>query len=127
MNQQAGNDRHTQPPQPSQNQEQWNAQGWSDEPVPAIGAPKLGVTISIRLDPESARIVRRAARLRAKTLSEFVRGATLREATSVVREAETTAIQITSARVVSSSAGGKAAASDSAATSTSSRNVVLKA
>lgn len=114
-------------PQPSQNEEQWNSEGWSNEPTPAVSAPKLGVTISIRLDPESARIVRRAARLKAKTLSEFVRGATVREATSVVDQAETASIQITSAKLLSTSSGNRSTASNNTtAASPNSPEIVLQ-
>jgi|SRR6476620_2632089 uncharacterized protein (DUF1778 family) len=65
---------------PTESDAQWSAAGWSDTPVELTAAPKLGATISIRLDPEMARLARRAARCKGWTLSEFVRRATIKEA-----------------------------------------------
>jgi len=52
--------------------EDWEAKGWSRESEPLTAAPQLGAMISIRLDPNSASLVRRAARLLGMTRSEFV-------------------------------------------------------
>jgi hypothetical protein len=46
----------------------------------------LEATISIRFDPDGARLLRRAARLRGVTKSEFVRQATLQAAQKTVDE-----------------------------------------
>lgn len=64
----------------------WEAQGWSSEPEVISAAPRLEATISIRFDPDGARLLRRAARLRGVTTSEFVRQATLQAAQKAVDE-----------------------------------------
>jgi uncharacterized protein (DUF1778 family) len=72
---------------PSQTLGEWEAQGWASESVPMTAAPRLETTISIRFDPESATLLRRAARLQGLTKSQFVRQATLQEARKTIDEA----------------------------------------
>ena len=64
--------------------EDWEAKGWAEDPEPLTAAPRLGTMISVRLDPEGARSVRRAARAEGMTQSEFVRRAALRSAAEVI-------------------------------------------
>jgi uncharacterized protein (DUF1778 family) len=71
---------------PAETLADWEAQGWSSEPVEISAAPRLEATISIRFDPEGARLLRRAARLKGMTKSEFVRQATLQAAQKTVDE-----------------------------------------
>ena len=78
----------TNPFLPSETEADWEAQGWAKESVPTTAARRLEASISIRLGPDDAATVRRAARLRATSLSEFVRQATVREAAAVAKEAE---------------------------------------
>lgn len=70
---------------PARSRADWDAQGWSSESEPLTAAPRLESTISIRFDPDSALLLRRAARLSGHTKSEFVRRATMREAEAVVQ------------------------------------------
>ena len=71
---------------PAETRADWEAQGWSSEPEAISAAPRLEATISIRFDPDGARLLRRAARLRGVTKSEFVRQATLQAARKTVDE-----------------------------------------
>jgi hypothetical protein len=66
----------------------WDAKGWAREPEPLTAAPRLAARISIDLDPESASLVRRAARRMGVTRAEFVRRAALREAIEALGEDE---------------------------------------
>lgn len=68
------------PLSPAKNADDWEAQGWSTEPRPLSAAARLETTISIRFDPESAALLRRAARIVGQTKSQFVREVTLKEA-----------------------------------------------
>ena len=52
------------------------------EGVAAPGPVRLGMTVSVCFDPESARVVRSAARRSEHTLAEFVRQAALTAATA---------------------------------------------
>ena len=88
---------------PIESDAQWFAAGWSDTPVELTAAPKLGATISIRLDPEMARLARRAARCKGWTLSEFVRRATVEEAKRAV-EGVIEPVRLTSVARVAQSA-----------------------
>ena len=68
---------------PSKSETQWTAQGWATEPRELTAAPRLEATISIRLDPDAAEMVGRAARLKGWTKSEFVRTASVAEAKKI--------------------------------------------
>jgi len=76
------------PLKPSTTDAQWVAQGWAANSSELSTAPRLGATISIRLEPEAASLVSRAARLSGRTKSEFVRRATIAAAEQKVKEAE---------------------------------------
>jgi hypothetical protein len=67
----------------------WEAGGWAEEPEPMTAASQLGAIISVRLDPETAELVRRAARSQGMTQAAFVREATRQAATSVVTNSAT--------------------------------------
>jgi uncharacterized protein (DUF1778 family) len=71
---------------PARTRAEWEAQGWAFESEPLTTAPRLETTISIRFDAESAALLRRAARLRGLTKSQFVRQATLQEARKTIEE-----------------------------------------
>ena len=71
---------------PARSREEWEAQGWASESEPVAVAPRLEATISIRFDPEGALQLRRAARLKGMTKSEFVRQATLQAAQKVIAD-----------------------------------------
>ena len=71
---------------PAQSDADWEAQGWAPAPDRLIAAPRLETTISIRFDPDSALLLRRAARLKGLTKSQFVREATLQEARKTIDE-----------------------------------------
>ncbi|MCA9877870.1 MAG: DUF1778 domain-containing protein [Thermomicrobiales bacterium] len=62
---------------PAESLADWEAQGWATEPEPIVAASRLEATISIRFDPESARVLRQAARLRGVPRDEFIRQAAL--------------------------------------------------
>ncbi len=55
------------------------------EGVAAPGPVRPGVTVAVRFDPESAAIVRSAARRSERTLAEFVRQATLTAAMATLQ------------------------------------------
>ena len=76
------------PLSPAQSDADWKAQGWVSEPERLIAAPRLDTTISIRFDPESALLLRRAARMKGLTKSQFVRQATLEEARKTIDETQ---------------------------------------
>jgi hypothetical protein len=107
---------------PLQSEAEWQEQGWSDTSVPLTVAPRLGATISLRLEPDDARLVRRAARMTGKTLSDFVRGAALRAAATAVAQAEVP-IVVRSVRVAgirgAASTGANVALHDESLRSTS--------
>ena len=71
---------------PAQSDADWEAQGWASESERLIAAPRLETTISIRFDPDSALLLRRAARMKGFTKSQFVRQATLQEARRTIDE-----------------------------------------
>lgn len=71
---------------PARTRADWEAQGWATEAEPLTAAPRLETTVSIRFDPASATLLRRAARLKGLTRSQFVRQATLREAQQTIAE-----------------------------------------
>ncbi len=64
----------------------WDAKGWSRTSEPLDSAPRLGARISIDLDPESALLIRRAARRLRLTKAEFVRRVAVREAIEALSE-----------------------------------------
>src|SRR3954465_15307316 len=74
------------PLSPAQSREDWEAQGWSSESVPISAANRLEATVSVRFDPDSAQLLRRAARLSGVTQSQFVRWATVEKARRTVEE-----------------------------------------
>ena len=84
------------PLQPARSADDWRAQGWATHSEPLSAAPKLEATISIRFDPESALLLRRAARLTGKTKSEFVRRVTLAAAKQTVDHMERSSIVVRS-------------------------------
>ena len=53
--------------------------------VAAPGPVRLGVTVSVCFDPESAAVVRSATRLSERTLTEFMRQATLTAAAAALQ------------------------------------------
>ena len=55
------------------------------EGVAASGPARVGMTVSVCFDPESAAVVRSATRLSERTLAEFVRQATLTAATAALQ------------------------------------------
>lgn len=79
---------------PSETGEEWAAQGWDDESAPVTVTRRLEATISIRLDPQGARLLRQAARLSGLTRSAFVRRATIQAATAAIERAEQTPIEV---------------------------------
>lgn len=72
------------PLRPSESLADWEAQGWSSEPIAIDVAPRLATTLSIRFDPNDARVLRRAARMKGVTKSEFVRWSTIKAATHCI-------------------------------------------
>jgi hypothetical protein len=70
----------------AQSDADWEAQGWASESERLIAAPRLETTISIQFDPDSALLLRRAARMKGLTKSQFVRQATLQEARKTIDE-----------------------------------------
>jgi hypothetical protein len=73
---------------PAHSDADWETQGWGTESVPTTAATRLQSTISVRFDPDGAQELRRAARLRGITQSEFVRQATLDEARRTIAQAQ---------------------------------------
>ncbi len=73
---------------PIMSEKEWDEKGWARESEPLTAAPQLGAMISIKLDPDSALLVRRAARLLGVTWSEFARRAAIEAATEAVRQSE---------------------------------------
>ena len=71
---------------PARTRADWDAQGWAAESEPVTTTPRLETTISIRFDPDSALLLRRAARMKGVTKSEFVRQATVQEARKAIDE-----------------------------------------
>lgn len=71
---------------PARSRADWDAQGWASESEPVTVAPRLEATLSIRFDPDGALLLRRAARIKGMTKSEFVRQATLQEARKTIAE-----------------------------------------
>lgn len=82
--------------QPMESAEQWDHQGWKAESIPFRTAAKLATTLSVRFDPESASLLRRAARMECLTKSEFVRRSTNAAARGVLERALPPAASITS-------------------------------
>ena len=76
--------------EPITNDADWQAEGWATEPEPMTAARALEASVAIRLDPDDADLVRRAARLSGLTRAEFVRRAAVRAATGVIERAEAT-------------------------------------
>ena len=74
--------------EPITNDAEWQAKGWSTEPEPMTAARQLEASVAIRLGPDDAELVRRAARLSGLTRSEFVRRAAVRAAADVVERTE---------------------------------------
>lgn len=77
---------------------EWADLGWAEAPEPLTAAPKLAATISIRLDPAAALLVRQAARLSGLTKSAFVRRAAVGAAKTAIDRAGTPRIEITAFR-----------------------------
>ena len=73
---------------PILSENEWDEKGWARESEPLTASPQLGAMISIKLDPDSALLVRRAARHLGVTWSEFVRSAAIAAATEAVRQSE---------------------------------------
>jgi hypothetical protein len=65
---------------PARTRAEWEAQGWALQSDAVTAAPRLEATISIRFDPDGAALLRKAARLKGMTKSEFVRQAAVQEA-----------------------------------------------
>jgi hypothetical protein len=82
----SGNKVNPDPFAPARSREEWEAQGWASESGPVGVAPRLEATISIRFDPDGALQLRRAARLKGMTKSEFVRQATLQAAQKAIAD-----------------------------------------
>jgi hypothetical protein len=74
------------PLSPAQSGADWEAHGWVSELERFIAAPRLETTISIRFDPDSALLLRRAARMKGLTKSQFIRQATVQEARKTIDE-----------------------------------------
>ena len=85
--------------EPINSDNDWADQGWSEDPSRIRVAGTLSTAISIRLDERQAKIVRRAARLKGKTLSGFIRHATITEADRVCSEADTAPVKILHANI----------------------------
>jgi hypothetical protein len=73
---------------PARTTADWEAQGWAIESEPLTAAPRLEATVSVRFDPESALLLRRAARMKVVTKSQFVRQATLQDARKTIDETQ---------------------------------------
>ena len=56
------------------------------EGVATPGPVRLGVTVSVRFDPDNAAVVRSAARRSERTLAEFVQQATLTASTATLQQ-----------------------------------------
>jgi len=81
--------------------EEWHAAGWSNEPAsPREGPRRLVSVISLRLEYATVSRFRRVARLRGRTLSEFLRVAGDELAAKIERE------EAQSAKVISVSFSG---------------------
>jgi hypothetical protein len=78
----------TDPFTPIMSEKEWDEKGWARESEPLTASPQLGAMISIKLDPDSALLVRRAARHLGVSWSEFVRRAAIDAATKAVRQSE---------------------------------------
>jgi hypothetical protein len=76
---------------PIESDADWHAQGWDNESEPITAATELSALISIRLDPESALLVARAARRAGVGRSEFVRRAAISAATSMINKQQSEA------------------------------------
>lgn len=70
-----------------------NFDDWEDDPEPPVVAPLRGTMISLRLDQETASLIRRAARSEGLSQSEFVRQAAI-EAAEKVALSEPIRVQI---------------------------------
>jgi hypothetical protein len=101
-------------------QDEWDQAGWSDEALAAQTGPKrLTSIVSLRLEYETVRRFRRAARLRGKSLSEFLRVGGEELAARIERE------EGQSAKVISVSfSGQKSMATTIAATPTGSESML---
>lgn len=77
---------NTDPLTPARTREDWEAQGWQSRSTELTVAPRLEATLSIRFDPDSALLLRKAARLKGITKSEFVRQAAVEEARKTIEE-----------------------------------------
>ncbi len=106
---------------PARSQAEWDAQGWSSESEPLTAAPRLETTISIRFDPDSALLLRRAARMSGRTKSDFVRRATLREAEAVIQRMQSpiTVQSVTKPTGVTTGSSARTLRSESLPTATS--------
>jgi hypothetical protein len=71
---------------PADSEADWGAQGWATEAEPVSPVPRLEAAISVRFDPNGAHLLRRAARMKGLTKSQFVRQATLQVARKVIED-----------------------------------------
>ena len=61
-----------------------SGEGWEFDTEPIEVRPRLGATLSVRLEPDDAKLVRRAARSLGLTQSEFIRRAARDRANDVI-------------------------------------------
>ena len=71
---------------PARTREEWEAQGWAPHSEPLMVASRLETTLSIRFEPDEALLLRKAARWKGLTRTQFVRQATLEEAQRAIEE-----------------------------------------
>jgi uncharacterized protein (DUF1778 family) len=64
-----------------------DAEQWEIDTDELTIAPRLGATISVRFDPATASLIRRAARLQGRSQSAFVREAAEESARSTIAKA----------------------------------------
>lgn len=76
------------PFKPIESDEERDESSWATEPEPLTAAPRLGMRISIRLDPDESALVRRAALLSGVNWVEFVRRAALATASELAHQGQ---------------------------------------
>jgi len=81
----------------------WEKEGWQPANQQPSTPNGLAVTVSVRFDPKSARLIRRAARLRGGNLSEYIRDTTVNQAYCDIEQYEKKPIDISVHRVTQSS------------------------
>lgn len=77
---------------PARSQAEWDAQGWTTESEPLTAVARLETTVSIRFDPDSARLLRTAVRLTGMTQSAFIRRATISAAEHTIAGTQVPAV-----------------------------------